>query len=68
MLRKYEPGETVSVTVYRAGKEVQLRVILDEKPREEQKPQTQIPEQPYPAPNEDSIEKWFRDFMDDFYG
>ena len=68
MLRKYEPGETVSVTVYRAGKEVQLRVILDEKPREEQQPQTQIPEQPYPMPNEDSIEKWFRDFMDDFYG
>ena len=68
MLRKYEPGETVSVTVYRAGKEVQLQVILDEKPREEQQPQTQIPEQPYPMPNEDSVEKWFRDFMDDFYG
>lgn len=70
MLRKFEPGQTVSVTVYRAGREVQLRVTLDEKPREtvETEPQVQQPEQEYPMPGMDEFDEWYRQFMEDFFG
>ena len=33
-LRKYEAGDTVTVTVYRGGNQTQLTVTLDEKPQE----------------------------------
>ncbi|MBQ7415405.1 MAG: trypsin-like peptidase domain-containing protein [Oscillospiraceae bacterium] len=33
-LRKFKAGDTVSVTVYRSGNQVQLSVVLDEKPQE----------------------------------
>jgi len=35
-LRKVQAGDTVDMTVYRAGKEVELSVTLDEKPRQEE--------------------------------
>lgn len=66
MLRRFEPGQTVSVTVYRAGKEIQLRVTLDEKPRTQNPSQSQT--QPYPMPDDEGFEDWYRDFMEDFYG
>ena len=80
MLRKFEPGQTVSVTVYRAGKEVELQVLLDKKPnteadsepQDQTQPQTQQPEQQpsqqYPMPGMVNIEDWFQDFMKDFFG
>ena len=80
MLRKFEPGQTVSVTVYRAGKEVELQVLLDKKPnteadsepQDQTQPQTQQPEQQpsqqYPMPGMDNFEDWFQDFMKDFFG
>lgn len=33
-LRRFEPGDTVTVTVYRGGNQVQLTVTLDEKPQQ----------------------------------
>jgi serine protease Do len=33
-LRKFKAGDTVSVTVYRGGSQVQLSLVLDEKPQE----------------------------------
>ena len=65
MLRKFEPGQTVSVTVYREGKQVTLQVKLDEKPREQT--QTQ-PQQAYPTPGSESFEDRVYGFMDDFFG
>ena len=66
LLRRFEPGQTVSVTVYRAGKEIQLRVTLDEKPRTQTPSQSQT--QPYPMPDDKGFEDWYRDFMENFYG
>lgn len=68
MLRKFDPGQTVSVTVYRAGKEVQLQVTLDEKPREEEKTQPENPIEGFPMPGDEGFEEWYRDFMEDYLG
>jgi serine protease Do len=70
MLRKFEPGQTVTVTVYRAGKEVQLQVTLDKKPKEavETQPQIQQPIQEYPESGTDEFDEWFQRFMEDFFG
>ncbi len=68
MLRKFDPGQTVSVTVYRAGKEVQLQVTLDEKPRVEEETQPQNPIEDFPMPGDEGFEEWYRDFMEDYLG
>lgn len=68
MLRKFDPGQTVSVTVYRAGQEVQLQVTLDEKPREEAQTQPQDPVRNYPMPGDEGFEEWYRDFMEKYLG
>ena len=70
MLRKFEPGQTIFVTVYRDGREVQLQVTLDKKPKEavETQPQVQQPAQEYPEPGTDGFDEWFQQFMDDFFG
>ena len=46
MLRRFEPGEAVSITVYRGGQELTLSITLDEKPREEKEPQEEQTQQP----------------------
>jgi serine protease Do len=52
-LRHFQAGDTVLVTVYRAGREVVLSVTLDEKPREQPTsntdpaPETQLPQDPF---------------------
>jgi len=63
VLRRFEAGDSVSVTVYRNGKQEYLTVRLDEKPVEktEDAPQTQQPE------SENGFENWF-DFFAPFFG
>ena len=49
VLRKFKPGETVVVRVYRGGQYLQLRITLDEKPKEVPTQETQpVPTQPNP--------------------
>ena len=72
-LRKLEAGQTVTVTVYRGGREVYLSITLDEKPQEtpvqdsnetETEPSDTLPEnQEYPSWNDfwDSIFKYWAD-------
>ncbi len=54
VLRKFEIGETTTVTVYRAGQQVSLQITLDEKPQETAPTQPAQPEQTAPtAPEEE---------------
>lgn len=62
MLRKFEPGDTVSITVYRAGMELQLSITLDEKPRA-------VGEEPeILMPGDEGFEEWYEDFIEDYVG
>ena len=63
VLRRFDAGDTTSLTVYRAGKQVYLEVTLDEKPVETEEPQ---PEQA-PMPGESDYNEWF-DFVFPFFG
>lgn len=65
MLRKFEPGETVSVTVYRGGVYLQLQVTLDEKPRQQT---SQREWEDFPMPGDEGFEQWYREFMEEFFG
>ncbi len=69
-LRKLEPGQTTTVTVFRSGAEVNLEITLAEKPKPapEQAPQETVPEtQPsQQTPNFGGIEDWFGGFFPDF--
>ena len=59
MLRRFEPGETVSITVYRAGQEVTLSITLDEKPRAAGQEEILMP-------GDDGFEEWYEDFIEDY--
>jgi len=68
VLRRFEPGDTTTITVWRSGKEVNLSITLDEKPQQEQQeaqqPQQQQPQQdPYGG-----MYPQFPDFFDYFFG
>ena len=63
VLRRFDPGQTVTVTVYRNGQQEYLNVTLDEKPA--QQPQESTPEAT--IPNENIFEDWF-DFFPPFFG
>ncbi len=68
VLRKFEPGQTTSVTVYRSGTEVHLEITLTEKPK--QVPEQAVPEtQPQPQPqipDFGGFEDWFGSFFPGF--
>ena len=64
MLRKFDAGDTVSITVYRGGVELQLSITLDEKPVEGQSA-TQ-PE--YLMPGDEGFEEWYEQFIEDQFG
>jgi len=63
VLRRFKAGDTISVTVYRSGKQEYFNVTLDEKPVETEEPTT---EQTTPVPNEGN-KNWF-DFFMPFFG
>ena len=65
VLRRFKAGETVSVTVYRGGKQVYLDVTLDEKPVQTEDTPTQ---EETPSQNENNNDSWngFEDWFDYF--
>jgi len=70
-LRKFNPGDTTTVTVYRNGQERYLNVVLDEKPQEEvvqQQPQVQPQEPGTMMPGEEGFEDWYNEFFRYFFG
>ncbi len=62
MLRKFKSGDTVSITVYRGGQEVQLSITLDEKPVENKE------QQDFLMPGDAGFEEWYEDFIEDYIG
>jgi serine protease Do len=64
LLRKFDAGDTTSVTVYRGGSLVYLTVTLDEKPIETTQ---QTPETESLLPSEEDYAAWF-EFIAPFFG
>ncbi|MBQ4550015.1 MAG: trypsin-like peptidase domain-containing protein [Oscillospiraceae bacterium] len=69
-LRKFRAGETTTITVYRAGAELELTITFDERPQDpdaEQQAQQQ-PQQSGEMPNSGSYEDWYNYFFPFFGG
>ena len=60
-LRKFAPGETTTISIYRSGQELVLSVTLDQKPQETQSSS----DIPAGMPNSGSYEEWFNFFFGD---
>ena len=59
-LRKFEGGDTTTVTVYRSGRELKLDITLDEKPIEQT---VQIPGEKSDMPENGTYEDWYKYFF-----
>lgn len=64
VLRRFKAGDSVSVTVYRAGKQEYLTVILDEKPVDTQEA---VPEETKPESNQNQNGFPWYDFFAPFF-
>jgi len=64
VLRDFEAGDEVTVKVYRSGAEVELKIVLDEKPRQTE---TQVPQETQPAQPEDNTPQYPYDGGEDFF-
>ena len=64
VLRRFEAGENISVTVYRAGKQEYLTITLDEKPVETQ---TTVPQETQPSNNQGGTGNPFYDFFAPYF-
>ena len=60
-LRKFEAGDTTTITVYRSGEEITMNITLDEKPHEETT--TQDPTQSGQMPEDGNYEDWYKFFF-----
>ena len=69
-LRKFKAGETTTVTVYRAGAELELTITFDERPQDPDAAQQaqQQPQQSGEMPNSGSYEDWYNYFYPFFGG
>ena len=71
ILRKFEAGDTTTITVYRGGQEIDLTITLDEKPapveEEETAEDPTLPSGSGEMPSEGSAEDWFN-FYAPFFG
>ena len=65
-LRKFEPGDTTTIKVYRSGQEITMDITLDEKPQEVAEPS--VPEQTPSVPEENMPSGGFDNFFDFFFG
>ena len=65
-LRKFKAGDTTTITVYRAGAQLELTITFDERPQNPDtvNPQTQ---QPGEMPSAGSYEDWYN-FFAPFFG
>ncbi len=67
VLRRFEAGESITVTVYRNGESVYLHITLDEKPVETPTEPTEPSQQTPNMPNAGDFDNWF-DFFAPFFG
>ena len=65
-LRNYKAGDSATVKVIRGGREVQLTIILDEKPHQTAPEETQPQQEPQYPQNEDFADMF--DFFRRFFG
>lgn len=67
-LRKLEAGQTVTVTVYRNGREIYLSLTLDEKPQEAptKEPEETAAESSESLPEDETYPDWY-DFWDSIF-
>jgi len=63
-LRNYKAGDTATVTLLRAGKEMTLEITFDERPQQTEEDPSQ---QQAPMPNEGSYDEWF-DYFRRYFG
>ena len=68
-LRRFEPGDTAIVTVWRSGVEVEIKVTFDERPVETSatQPEAEQDTETEPVPEDDGSFD-FEDFLDRFFG
>lgn len=64
VLRRFDPGQTVSITVYRGGQQVYLTITLDEKPVQQEAASTGSSQ----TPDMDDFSDWFGSFFSPFFG
>ena len=67
-LRKYKAGDTATVKVIRGGREVELQITLDEKPKQEPSTSETQPQQETQRPQTDPYGDLFEDFFRRFFG
>ena len=67
-LRKYKAGDTATVKVIRGGREVELQITLDEKPKQEPSTSETQPQQETQRPQMDPYGDLFEDFFRRFFG
>lgn len=65
-LRKFKAGETTTITVYRAGAEVELTITFDERPQDPDA--AQQPQSQGEMPSSGSYEDWYNYFYPFFGG
>ena len=65
-LRKFRAGDTTTITVFRAGAEVELTITFDERPQDPDAAQQQ-PQQSGEMPSSGSYEDWY-EFFYPFFG
>ena len=63
-LRNYKAGDSATVTLLRAGKEMTLEITFDERP---QQTEDTAPQQQAPMPNEGNYDEWF-DYFRRYFG
>ena len=66
-LRKFKAGETTTVTVYRAGAELELTITFDERPQDPNA-SVQQPQNPGEMPSGGSYEDWYDYFFPNYGG
>ena len=67
VLRKFEAGDTTTITVFRSGAQVHLEITLDEKPQ----PQTEtVPQETQPSeqPSQEGERPWWYDYLPPNFG
>jgi len=68
VLRKFEPGDTTTVTVFRSGAEVNLTITFDEKPQETVQPDPQPSQPPVQDTQPETIDPWWYDYLPPIFG
>ena len=64
ILRKFKPGDTTTITVFRGGREIELTITLDEKPapeteQAEQEPLPTVPKDTEGMPDTGDWREWY---------